>query len=312
MLEVCFSNSVKGALAIAQHCGGEHLSTAYGVILGNEESIDESAKQEIIEQFKLQQEERARSAVSLGGNRDELIELSGIFSIGDIKSPIAQECPRKELIRRLYSSNPFDEFDDIDETVDEVWGDFLSDLNTLKRRAVNEPVRIWADLTPDTACGLLFVADALCDIDCDVTLISLPARLENEDGTVTQLVGWGEMFPEDFGKYAQSGIRLSKNILRSMSLDWKRLQKENAPLRVVLGSEVHSVGIDFYDSFIRREFSEDEMTVAMIIGTVLGKNRLGIGDWLLAERIRAMLESGELVLKEKSDVGFYRSTVIKA
>lgn len=81
-------------------------------------------------------------------------------------------------------------------------------------------------------------------------------------------------------------------------------------MRVVLNGKLHSVKMDFYDPFIRKEIPDGPFKAAQLIGLVLGRNQLGIGDWLIAQRIRRMVESHELIAVQK-DPAFYGTTLKK-
>ena len=63
-----------------------------------------------------------------------------------------------------------------------------------------------------------------------------------------------------------------------------------------MNGRLTSVAEDFYDPFLRRELARmpEEFREAVLIGEVLGRCRLGIGDGLLAGRIEAMIAAGEL------------------
>jgi len=89
----------------------------------------------------------------------------------------------------------------------------------------------------------------------------------------------------------------------------KALLGQNAPLRAVVNGRVRSVGEDFYDDLIRRNLPEGRTKIANIIGEVLGREKPGIGDVWLAERIRQMLSTGELRMLREDRERFYRSVV---
>ena len=89
-------------------------------------------------------------------------------------------------------------------------------------------------------------------------------------------------------------------------MEWSRLQEENAPLRAVVNGRLHSVREDFYDPFIRAHIPDGTFRVARLIGDVLGRCQLGIGDWWIAKRIQAMEAQRELITVSKGD-GFYRN-----
>ena len=97
-----------------------------------------------------------------------------------------------------------------------------------------------------------------------------------------------------------------------MASRWRELQQENAPLRAVVNGRVRSVGADFYDGLIRKHIPEGQTKIANIIGDVLGREKPGIGDIWLAERIRWMLSTGELRMVREDPERFYRSVVERA
>ena len=57
-------------------------------------------------------------------------------------------------------------------------------------------------------------------------------------------------------------------------MEWLPLREENAPLRAVINGQLHRVGEDFYDPFIRARIPDGAFQVAQLIGEVLGRCRL--------------------------------------
>ena len=100
--------------------------------------------------------------------------------------------------------------------------------------------------------------------------------------------------------------------LGAMARRWERLQRENAPLRAVVNGAVRSVEADFYDGLIRRNIPEGRTKIAHIIVNVLSREKPGVGDTWLAERIRWMLSAGELRMVEERPERFYSSVVERA
>lgn len=82
----------------------------------------------------------------------------------------------------------------------------------------------------------------------------------------------------------------------AQSFRWQQLKRENASLRAVVNRQIVSVPDTFYDPFIFQELDaqEDEFMEAMLIGRVLGKYSLGIGDGLIAMRIEQFIKEGKL------------------
>ena len=78
---------------------------------------------------------------------------------------------------------------------------------------------------------------------------------------------------------------------------YKELQQENASLRAVLNGKLVSVPDSLYDIFILRELEkqEDEFNEAQLVGQVLGKYQLGIGDGWIALRLEQFIRDGLLI-----------------
>ena len=85
----------------------------------------------------------------------------------------------------------------------------------------------------------------------------------------------------------------------------KALLGQNAPLRAVVNGRVMGVSEDFYDPVLRRCLTEKPQKVANVLGQALVQLS-GVGDWLLARRLRAMAEAGTVRVDEAGSTrGFY-------
>ena len=305
MLELCFDDSTRGALRCAQHCAETVGGGAFGVVLAERDGKRPSLRdrRQALRQIRREAEERRRHAVSLGGAPSDVLALPLGLDQGDIQSPLAAECPRKELLRRRYD-------EDHSGALEKSWRDTLTTVARLRNLSAGETVRIWAcDRQPHAACGLLMAVDLLRDTAAEVHAVFLPPWREREDGTVVQYMGWGEVHPEEFGHFLPLERPLSPRVLRMLSGRWRELKEENSALRAVVNGEVRSVGGDFYDGMLRKHLRSGETTVGRLIGEVLGRERPGIGDRYLAERIRWMLETGELRMVREKPGEFYRSVI---
>ena len=140
-------------------------------------------------------------------------------------------------------------------------------------------------------------------------MVFVPAWRERPDGVVETYLGRGEVEPELFGRFLSREEPLPPVMLGAMAHRWEVLRQENAPLRAVVHGRVRSVGEDFYDEMIRRHLPEGQTKIANIIGEVLGREKPGIGDVWLAERIRQLLSTGELRMLREDRERFYRAVV---
>ena len=304
MLELCFSQSARGGLRCAQHCGGGGRKV-FGVIVGRDDGRPATRKEIRQAQKQAQQKREAldREAIPLGGTPSDVLALSLGLDMGDIREPLGEA--RRELLRRWYDGN--------DEAADQDWQETLESADRLRACGPGDTIRIWADRTPHSACGLLHAASLLKDTKAAVHVVFLPLWRETGDGkTLVSYLGWGEVEPELFGHFLSREEPLPPLILRAMASRWRELQQENASLRAVVNGQVRSVREDFYDEMIRRHIPEGQTKIANIIGDVLGREKPGIGDVWLAERIRWMLSAGELRMVREDPERFYRSVVERA
>ena len=299
MLELCFSQSARGGLRCAQHCGGGGRKV-FGVIVGRDDGRPATRKEIRQAQKQAQQKREAldREAIPLGGTPSDVLGLSLGLDMEDIREPLGEA--RRELLRRWYDGN--------DEAADQDWQETLESADRLRACGTGDAVRIWVDHTPSSACGLLHAASILEKTGAAVSVVPLPHWRE-EGKAVVSYQGWGEVEPELFGHFLSREEPVPPRILGVMASRWRELQRENAPLRAVVNGWIRSVGEDFYDGLIRKHIPEGQTKIALIIGDVLGWEKPGIGDIWLVERIRWMLSAGELRMVREDRERFYRSVV---
>ena len=109
----------------------------------------------------------------------------------------------------------------------------------------------------------------------------------------------------DWREVLAAAEELTRPVLRMLALEWERLREENAPLRAVVNGRVMGVSEDFYDPVLRRCLTEKPQKVANVLGQALVQLS-GVGDWLLARRLRAMAEAGTVRVDEAGSTrGFY-------
>ena len=300
MLEVVFNDSVAGAMLMA--VGHQHsVGGATAVIFANEDGEQDAAfSQAEIEKFQREAVERERqgweNAVPFEGKREDIINLPLAMSVGHIsQTGIGTE--REEAISLLTGTFP----DIASQVVEEILDTARKSYDVLLKQVQNgEPIRVWASREPDTMCGLHWLMEQLRPIGfetLDVTLVELPEWEKRPDGCIVQYTGWGEMEPYRFGEMALLGKKLPVNLLRSLANRWLELQQENATLRAVLNGKLVSAPESLYDTFILRELEkqENEFNEARLVGQVLGKYQLGIGDAWIALRIEQFIKDGLLI-----------------
>lgn len=303
MIELCFSNAVKGCLRVAQHCGAGGAG-AVGLIYGAAEGTPPSDVEYavVLDRARRAAEMRSRRAVSLGGQPSDVLTLSLGLDQGDLREPLGEA--RRALLRSWYED---------DESVERVWQQNVHAAARLTACGKEEPVRIWADHTPHSACGLLHAAGILKETVAPVTLMLPPPWQVREDGMIEVYdQGWGEVCPEEFGRFLHLERPLPPQVLKMLSSRWERLQRENAPLRAVINGQVCSVEESFYDALLRKHLPTEETTIGAVIANVLVQEHPGIGDVWLAGRLRRMLADGELRMIREDRTRYYRSVIVKS
>lgn len=317
MVELCFNQSAQGALKMAQHCGGKGRHSVGTVFCTSEDGEKPSPLGS--QGADAEGAGRAGPAGQVcrppGEQKLRRTRLGLALSLGDIAAPLAEDGPRRALFRQFHTDFPLDgkEAERAAEA-DADWREVLAAAEELRAGPpAGEEVRIWADDTPDGVCGLRHAAALLAGLDARVTLVSLPRWWERPDGAVVRWErGWGEVHPEEFGLHLGGAEELTRPVLRMLALEWERLREENAPLRAVVNGRVMGVSEDFYDPVLRRCLTEKPQKVANVLGQALVQLS-GVGDWLLARRLRAMAEAGTVRVDEAGSTrGFYGAAVCLA
>ena len=220
---------------------------------------DGTVSKEEIEKFQHQAEERERSgwenAIPLEGNRKDIVNLPLALSVGNISE--AGIClERESALSLLLSILP----DMASEIVTELLNTSRKNYATLLEKAQNgEPIRVWVGRDPDDVCGLYWLLEQLRPIGfekLDITIVELPMWETRPDGCIVQYNGWGEV-----------------------------------------DGKLVSVSETLYDTFILRELDtlDDEFRESVLVGQVLGKNQLGIGDGWIALRVEQFIKEGLLL-----------------
>ena len=317
MIEVVFSESSYGSLKVAQHYGvGKYHGVATSVFLHDQGGAEPTKAQ--MQEAQQRAEERARrsweNAVPLGGKQEDLYCISLAWSVGEIsESMIGSQ--RREVMEKLFSVWSEDQMAQI---IDRKLQDAQTALTAVLRRySAGEDVRVWYSHNPDEMCGMYWLLAQLRPLKQrgSIYLVKLPEWEYTGENTVSMRNGWGEIGPGEWGHYLPLQQEAQPAFLSLCATKWNQLEKENAPLRVFLNGQLQSASDDVYDSFILREIiaQPEEFNEAFVIGNVLGKYQLGIGDAWVAMRIDKMIAEGKLEIVERApaDHPVYRQKLRK-
>lgn len=299
MIEIVFSDSACGSLKMAQHYGkGKYRGGSIGVIVSHADG-SKPTKAEIAAAQR-EAEKKARlaweSAAPMGGNSADIYGFNLVLSVGDI-SENQPGIKREQTMEHLYSVYPNDEGRQAAQIIRKKANEDLKMVQ--ERAAAGESIRIWYSNQPDEMCGLYWFMAQLNQwkvLGGEVSIVKLPEWESDENGNIVRKSSWSEVAPQEWQRY----LALQKPVLpvfrQSCAAHWQELQEENAPLRAMLNGQLVSASETLYDTFIIREIEaeDEEFHEARMIGRVLGKYQLGIGDFWVALRIEEMIHAGTL------------------
>lgn len=299
MIDIVFSDSACGSLKVAQHYGkGKYQGGCMGIFINHDDG-SEPTKEEV-ETARREAEKEARSAwesaTPMGGKTSDIYGFNLMLSVGDI-SENQPGTKRKLTLEHLYSVYPNDEGR---QAAEEVLKRVNENLKTIRERAAaGEALRIWYSNQPDEICGFYWFMDQLNQwnmYNVQVSIVKLPEWETDEKGNVVRKNSWSEVAPEEWQRYLSLQKTVLPVFIQSCVSRWQELQAENAPLRALLNGQLVSTSEKLYDDFILREIEAEgeEFHEAKIVGRVLGKYQLGIGDSWVAFRIEEMLHDGKL------------------
>lgn len=308
MIEVVFSDSACGALKIAQNYSvGEFDSgVTVGVILSSDDGA--VASEEEIEVFRQEFIERERleweNGTPMGGNPSDVYSFALSLSIGDI----SEDTPHKKRMQTLdWLYGIYPDIDDGPPLGEQITQEVLKNLHEVSKRITSgESVRIWYSENPDEMCAMYWFMSEICRLklkEGQILIVKQPDFKQDETGCVQNFSSWGEVPPGQWHSYLAHQQTAPLSFCKYCAEQWQRLKKENSPLRAVINSRLMSVSETLYDDIIIRQIEQesDEFNEAMIIGKILGKYQLGIGDAWIAHRIEEFIANGKLVIVTSSD-----------
>ena len=239
------------------------------------------------------------------GTAEEVVCLGFMLDIGDIKKP-ADSSYRKELIYSLFSQNRYGrspEWEDELKQVGDVYGNELQRL--IRFLEDGEAVRIWYSDAPYSRCGFYSLCRMLLKYETEIHAVKLPEYAAREKRIISYS-NWGEVSAEEFAGFLPCEKTLSREEVRMYAKLWSELSEGNSPLRTVINGRVVGVPEDFYDFLLWKRITRKPTKEARIIGDILGRYPLGVGDWWYARRIDHHIQQGNIMIAEDSENKYAR------
>ena len=307
MIEIVFSKNACGSLIVAQsHGKGKYCGGAASVFIRNTDGTEPTPEEIQAAQFRAEENARLEweNAIPLNGKREDVYCFDIALSVGDISDNGLGE-QRKGVLRKMLSVCP-EEY--LECQVEEIMQETKSALSSVMERYTNgEEIRIWYSHNPDELCGMHWLMAQLQPLNCRtaIYLVKLPIWEYGKENTVISRNAWGEIAPGEWGKYISLQEEVRPAFISACAMKWHQMQEENSPLRVMLNGQLQSVPEDIYDSFIIQEISTqpEQFKMATVIGNVLGKYQLGIGDAWVSFRIEKMINEGILEIIQDTPKG---------
>lgn len=244
---------------------------------------------------------------AVGGTSAEVIILPFMLDIGSLREPL-DGTYRKQIILEQYgvywNEDEKEEREELEQEV-ETYGKELQRMEQFAKQG--ESFRIWYSNKPYSLCGLCHAVSVLRKYECAISVVRLPDYVREEENTTVRYSSWGEVDAGQFYRFLPLEKELSEHEQKVFASRWDELKEEDALLRVLINGCLVGVKEDFYDFLIRRELPEGEIIQARLIGNLLLKYPLGISDSWYMNRIKHMIETGEIKVVKEADEIFRRS-----
>lgn len=296
MLQLVFSDSACGSLKVAYGYGiGKYPGGATAVFYSNADGSPVSPAE--LEAARQEAERRMRSewenAVPMEGSPRDAFTLSQGLSFGDI----SEEFPgplRLGALKLLFGAYP-----EGDEAATDLFDTFHANWTAvLARLRQGECARIWYSDNPDELCGFFWLLTRLRAEGIPASqLVTVKIPAEEVCGNETRRhLSCGDLSPGEWGRFLVSEQPVSETQMADCAACWTKLRQENTILRIVRDGRPISTSEDHYDRWILQEIesAEPEFMEARVIGNVLGRYRLGIGDTFVHRRIEQFIRDGLL------------------
>ncbi|MGB8454241.1 MAG: DUF3658 domain-containing protein [Anaerocolumna sp.] len=289
MIEVLFGESEAGSMKAAK-------SNSVKIIGGNNVPAPYTGDSPISHETK-----------GLSGTSNEVICLGFMLDIGNIKEAVTSQT-RQDLIFSMYTQNGWDNRPEVIEELKSAGKLYINELDRFTEFIDNgESIRIWCSNKPYSLCGLYFLCNHLKEYPTNITVIKLPEHIQTTENIITEYCHWGEISPNEFSKFLIYEKTLTPYERKIFDNQWAELVEDNSPLRTVVNGQLIGVPIDFYDFIIEKRLSKKPVKEARLIGDILGKYPIGIGDWWYASRIEDMIRAGYIQIIEDSEHKYART-----
>lgn len=301
MLEVVFSDSTKGSMKMAKNYNEKNMLGGSIGYIG-----EKTSKAELKKNFE-NKLKRHFEGQAIGGSPQDVAYIGFFLDIGDISDEI-DGIERQNIFRKIWGRFKLDE-----KEQEQFFQNQRKDMEKLLFAANNGiPIRIWKSSTPYSTCGFYFVCKILKNIDCEISVVSLPEYVQVSENEIVAYSNWGEVDSGKFYQFLPLEKQLSQIEKQMFSERWSELTAENASLRAIVNGKLISVPEDFYDYVITQNLPDEDFVMARLLGKLIGGYNLGVSDSWYALRIDKMIRENKLIVVENKDISHpYRKVLRK-
>lgn len=247
----------------------------------------------------------AKNAAVSGKTDGDVICLGFMLDIGNISETIDSPY-RKDLIYSLYAQEQWKTDPEMDRELRNLADLYIKEMERLKDfLGAGEQIRVWYSDAPYSSCGFYQICSLLAQYENSIRTVKLP-QYRVRDNVIISYRNWGEVAAEEFAGFLQYEKELSREEIRLYRSLWNELKEDNSPLRAVVNGRVTGVSEDFYDFLIWKRITEKPEKEARLIGDILGKYPVNIGDWWYAKRINDFISRGKIQVAQDSENKYAR------
>lgn len=296
--EIVFSPSTQGSIKVAQYTGIGEYPKAW--LMPKDSGIKLS--DELIESHNKEQIEKWNNSRPIGGRSSDILCFEYDLAFGDVSEKIPADKRYQFLYESISKMYPSDKHDNLAEE----WVSSIKKKNQkyLKelRKAIKDgaAIRVWYSSAPDEINSFYWLMSFFDKQKYYTNVSAVYIPPDYWQGTCFYR-GTGMFGPEKFFDALTLEKNLSETQIKAYSERWSELQKENAPMRLMVSGNLVSLPEDFLDSFIYRAIAKlpDTFKIAKLVGNVMGEYELMVGDRPLFERVLHIIDKGDLILTEE-------------
>lgn len=240
------------------------------------------------------------------GTAQEVLCLAFLLDIGDIREEVGSEY-RRRLICSMYGQEQWGTDREMEAELMKLCDDYSTHMERLQTYLEEgEPIRVWYSDAPYSRCGFYQLCASLRRYQNEVRVVRLPEYRVRSDHSIVSYKNWGEVAAEEFAGFLDCERVLATEEIRMYAMAWSVLQEDNSPLRAVVNGKLTGVPEDFYDFLIWKRLTSEPVKEARLIGDILGKDQISVGDWWYAKRIEHFIRTGKIKVVEDSEKRYAR------